>query len=179
MLDMQGKKMIRKNYKPATQCISSGGGNMHSPTYDEIADKISLKSNLIASLSKSFRYSLSKSTIYSRIIRVIYISKRLIHYLNKMEKIACVECNEKECKYLIDIKENLSVVVSGMDESIRTQEEQDFPVYLINMQKELAEEFDNKLENYWISTDKDIQGLTSAIADKINREHGIHAKRSS
>ncbi len=175
---MRGENMIFNRHGPAKPCISGKGIEMHAPTYDQVALKISTKSNVITSLCNSLIYSLSKTQVTFKVIHLIYTSKRLLHYLNKMEAEVCVNCTTEDCS-LPTVKDSLLGVADSINTIIEKQKKHNYPSFILNLQQNLVDDFEDKIESYMIAADEEIKNLTLDITNRIDKGHGISANKSS
>lgn len=143
---------------------------MSTITVDELkalTEKVSADSDIVASLGKSISISVSKSSIFTLSMVLIFLSRRLLKYLNKIES-ACSHC-ATTCSVDFDFKTDLERVVTAWDKVILKKEKVNFPKFILKHEKDLLEEFENKLENYWIASDKEIKELAHLVSEGLNQ----------
>lgn len=159
--------------------FSDTGGKMHSPTYDELVNQISLESDKIAAIFNSMRDTLNKWQVIPRLLYVIYISKRLLNKLDKIEEAGCIKCPGSQCSYKKDFATKLSSVVGYMHIMIERNRKFGYPNLILNLQQNLIYDFEDKVENFTLASDIEVEQLALNIADRINKGHGIHANKAS
>ena len=143
---------------------------MSTITVDELkalTEKVSADSDIVASLGKSISISVSKSSIFARSIALILLSRGLLKRLNKIES-ACSHC-AATCNADFDFRADLERVVTAWDGVILKKEKVRFPNFILRHEKNLLEEFENKLENYWIASDKEIKELAHSVSEGLNQ----------
>ncbi|MBA4348539.1 MAG: hypothetical protein C0415_00920 [Thermodesulfovibrio sp.] len=135
--------------------------------YKALTAKISADSDVVASLGKSVAVSMSFSSVFIRSLFLVILSHRLLKSMNRMES-ACFTCNIN-CNITFDFKNKLEEIVTTWDEVIKNKEQINFPKLILRWENDLLEQFENKLENYWIASDKEIKDFAHSISDKLNK----------
>lgn len=147
-------------------------GTITLDEYKALTAKISADSEVVTSLGKSVSVSLSLSSVFMRSLFLIILSKRLLKSINKMEEF-CFKCSIT-CDTTFDFKHNLERIVSVWNEVVRKKEQtKKFPRFVLQWENNILEQFENKLENYWIASDKEIKELSRSISEKLNK-HALH-----
>jgi hypothetical protein len=178
LFDKYKGKMILNNQKQSKH-FSGTGGKMHSPTYDELVNIISAESDKIATID-SMKSTLSRWNYMFRVLYIVYISKRLVWRLNKIQKTGnCIKCSSMECPYVKDLPDKLPPVVTRMHPLIDRYRELHFPNFLINLHQSVIDDFEDIIENNTLASDVEIEQLTLNIAKKMNQGHGIQNNKLS
>ena len=97
---------------------------------------------------------------------LLFATWKLVRSLTKMEKRSCVEC-DIECNTYINIAGLESIVkdFKAAKEHLRVL---GLPSLLLKLESVIIHKIENKVENYWISSDKEIKELALSISNKIN-----------
>lgn len=138
---------------------------------DALKAKISADSDVVASLGKSVAISVSYSGVLMRSLFIILLGHRLLKNMNKLDA-ACFKCVDI-CDKDFNFKTNLEKMVSSWNEAIQKKTQIKFPKTVLRWETNLLEQFENKLENYWITSDKEVKELTHSISEKLNK-HALH-----
>lgn len=139
--------------------------------YEALKAKIFADSEVAASLGKSIGVSLSFTSDLIRSLFFILLSKRLLKIMNKLEA-HCYNCDIK-CDTTFDFTSQLEKLVSTWKGVIEKKEQINLPQFILRWESNMLEQFEDKLENYWIASDKEIKELAHSIAKKVN-QHALH-----
>ncbi|MCL5022446.1 MAG: hypothetical protein M1497_03605 [Nitrospirae bacterium] len=135
--------------------------------YKALQAKISADSEVIASLGRSVAVSLSFSGIFTRSLILLVLSQRLLRSMKKMDAL-CYRC-DANCDVTFEFKSKLENVVTTWNEVIRRKEQTKFPQFVLRWENNVVEQFEDKLENYWIASDIEIKELAHSISEKMNQ----------
>lgn len=136
-----------------------------------LKEKISADSDVVASLGQSIAISVSYSGVLMRSLFTILLGYRLLKNLNKVDD-ACFKCVDV-CDKDFNFRINLEKMVRSWDNALQKKAQIKFPKTILKWETNLLEKFENKIENYWISSDKEVKELTRSISEKLNR-HALH-----
>lgn len=139
--------------------------------YEALKAKIQADSDVVASLGKSIAVSLNYSSILARSLIFLLLSHRLLRSMKKMESL-CFRCSAN-CDVSFDFTKKLENIVNTWNDVIHKKEQVNFPKLVLRWENEVLEQFENKLENYWIASDKEIKELTHSISEKLNQHHAL------
>ncbi|MDR4498438.1 MAG: hypothetical protein MRK02_11030 [Candidatus Scalindua sp.] len=77
---------------------------------------------------------------------------------------------EAECGPEIDKSmSKLEEIAKGFYYIKDTKEKLGFPRFLLKLESVIIEKIEDKIENYWIASDKEIRDLSLSISKKINK----------
>lgn len=137
--------------------------------YEALKAKIFADSEIVASLGKSIGVSLSFPSVLIRSLFLILLSKRLLKIMNKLEA-HCYNCDIK-CDTTFDFTSQLEKLVRTWKGVIEKKD--NLPQFISRWENNMLEQFEDKLENYWIASDKEIKELAHSITKKVN-QHALH-----
>jgi hypothetical protein len=146
---------------------------MSTATFDQLKHKISADSDVVGSLNKSIVASVAISSVFVRTFVLIFWGHRLLKSMNKIDAY-CFECSE-ECDNDFEFKTGLEKTTQSWNEALIKKEQIRFPKTIIKWEKNILEEFENKIENYWLASDKEIRDLSNSISEKMKKRHASHA----
>jgi hypothetical protein len=169
--------MLLHRHKLTKHFSYTGGQMPHSPTYDELIENISINTDRIVSICNSLKDKFPKTIVFFRILQLTYIIKKLFRQYNKMEAY-CITCTKKECNRIPEVKSHLEKSVERMKLILKKLQKKKYPKIIIRIQQHLINELQNKLEDYIIASDEEINILATQITEKITKGHGLQIKKS-
>ncbi|MFQ5715372.1 MAG: hypothetical protein ACE5GU_15215 [Candidatus Scalinduaceae bacterium] len=148
---------------------------MKALTYDEynrLLKKLTLDSEELKALAIAISLPASIIDLIIKCLYQIYVIRSILKTVDKLIKYKCIDC-DYECNF--EIKKDLETIVKSMKSSKELKEEVWFiPSLVTKLEGRTIEELEDKIENYWIASDKEIKELTNSISSKIKKMHAIH-----
>jgi hypothetical protein len=142
---------------------------MHSTTYEELLKRVSTEGQVLDSLYRRIHIQQNRLSIIGRTLHLAYFTKRYLRHIQKLENMT-MTCS-RECSRLREyqsiVKENLSYIVEQEQSIIPSLEKINMPNVIVNLHKNILDQYEDKLENYFIATDDEIQELTARISEKM------------
>lgn len=140
---------------------------MADTTYQELIHKFDYTSNKLSYICNTIALPISYIRLVYKVIDLWYTGTIALRIINKVERINCIKC-DGSCGF--PQKEGLDRIVKSMRHCINNTSDKPVPIVTPVMQN-LLEQFEDKLENYWIATDKETKDLLHSLANSISQKN--------
>lgn len=139
---------------------------MNTSSYNTLTKKLSYDVKEIDLLfeAMSLQMSFVENTIKN--FYLLFVTWNLVRTLTKIEEKSCMEC-DIECDIDFDITK-LESIAKGFNDIKEHQRVLGLPSPLIKLESVIIHKIENKIENYWIGSNKEIKDLALSISNKIN-----------
>lgn len=136
-------------------------------TYESLIEEFDHKSNRLSRLCNSISRKITYFHLIYKSIDLWITSIAALRIINKVEKISCMKC-DGSCGF--PQKEGLQRIVNSMRHCINKTANR--PIFIVSpIMKNLLVQFEDKLENYWIATDKETKDLLHSLANSLSQKN--------